>query len=227
MRAGNIRRLKIAGKELPPYRRKHRKDSSCSLGVLSTEQPTLARLTRAFLKIGALGFGGPFALLALMEKELVVKRRWLTAEEFAESTAVGTLTPGPIFFAAAVHAGYRLKGLPGAFTAAGASLLPGFVAAVAIAALYLRVELSPWIRGAMAGLGAAVTGLLAVATFRTAKSLIRKPFGIALAVASFALLVWGKLHPVLVIVLAGGAAMVVHGRGRPAAGPKQGEKKGG
>lgn len=75
---------------------------------------SLAQLGLTFLKIGALGFGGPFSLLAIMEKELVERQRWLTPEDFSQSVAIGTLTPGPIFFAAAIFVSYHLRGVRGA-----------------------------------------------------------------------------------------------------------------
>ena len=96
----------------------------------------LAHLALTFLKIGALGFGGPFSLIAIMQKEVVERRDWMTAEEFTESVGVGTLTPGPIFFAAAVFIGYRLRRLPGAsICCVLCTLLPSFVLVVAISAL--------------------------------------------------------------------------------------------
>jgi len=162
---------------------------------------SMAQLLLTFLKVGALGFGGPFALLALLESEVVQKRHWLRPEEFAQSVAIGTLTPGPIFFAAAVHVGYRLRGFGGAALAAVACILPGFGAAVLFAALYLRVESLPAVVGAASGLAAGVTGLLLVLAVRQARSLARDWAGLSLAVLSFLALAALNLNPVWVIVI--------------------------
>lgn len=161
-----------------------------------------ADLLVVFLKVGTLGFGGPFALLALLEKETVERRGWLTREEFAHSTAIGTLTPGPIFFATAAHVGYRLRGIGGALLAAAATLLPGFVVAVAFAALYLRVEALPSVVGAAGGLTAGVTGLLAVMAVRQVRTVARDWVGVTLAALSLAGLLWLRLNPVWVIIVA-------------------------
>lgn len=167
-------------------------------------------LALVFLKVGTLGFGGPFALLALMEKEVVQRRGWLTPEEFAQSTAIGTLTPGPIFFSAAAHVGYQLRGFAGALVAATASLLPAFLAAVAFAALYLRVQSLPAVNGAARGLTVAVVGLLALVAVRNAQSLVRNTTGAVLAVASFAALEFFRLNPVWVVVGAGLAGVLLY-----------------
>jgi len=71
---------------------------------------SLSHLAVTFLKIGALGFGGPFSLLAIMQKEIVEYRKWMTTDDFTQSVGIGTMTPGPIFFAAAIFVGYRLRG---------------------------------------------------------------------------------------------------------------------
>jgi chromate transporter len=173
----------------------------------------LTQLLCSFIKVGATGFGGPFALLALLESEVVGRRRWLTPEQFAQSTAVGALTPGPIFFAAAVHIGYRLRGPLGASLAAAACILPGFTAAVGLAALYIRVENLPAVTGATRGIAAGVTGLLVVLAVRQVFALPRGWSGVAPAALSFLLLVVLKPNPVWVILLGGLlGALVYSGR---------------
>ena len=132
-----------------------------------TEPTPLTQLAPSFLKIGALGFGGPFSLLAIMEKEVVERRRWLAPEEFAQSVAMGTITPGPIFFAAAVFVGYRLRGLAGAVTCGACTLLPSFVLVVVMAALYVQAEQNAWIVAASRGLAAGVVGLFVSVVLRT------------------------------------------------------------
>lgn len=140
----------------------------------SRGRPSLAAMAVTFLKIGTFGFGGPYALLAFLEKEVVSGRGWLTAEDFAESAAVGAVTPGPIFFSAAVHVGYRLRGLAGATLAAVTSLAPAFALAVVFAALYLRVEGLPQVGATARAMTAAVTGLLVAVVFTSVKGLIRE-----------------------------------------------------
>jgi chromate transporter len=164
---------------------------------------SLPQLSWVFLKIGALGFGGPFSLLAIMQKEVVERRRWLTPQEFTESVAIGTVTPGPIFFAAAVFVGYRLRGLRGATSAAVAVLLPGFLLAVIIAALYGQVQQSPWVAAGARGLAAGVVGLFISVVWRTGRTTVTSVAALATVVAAFLALAILHLDPLLLIVLAG------------------------
>jgi chromate transporter len=171
---------------------------------------TCFELFKVFLKIGCLGFGGPFALLAIMEKEVVKQRGWVTPEEFAQSTAIGTLTPGPIFFAAAVHIGYKLKGIKGAIITSISSLLPAFLLTIALAFFYIKVQTLPFIIGITKGITAAVVGLLIMMTFRTGKSIIKDSYGVILAVFSFLILELFKLNPVWVIIASGLLGIVIY-----------------
>jgi len=183
---------------------------------------SLPAILQVFLKIGTLGFGGPFALLALMEKEVVGRKGWLTPAQFAESTAIGTLTPGPIFFAAAVHVGYRLRGVPGAVTAATASLAPAFLLTVGFDVFYVEVEKAPVVAGLSRGITAAVVGLLATVTLSTARSLVRDGAGVLIGVASFAALELLGLNPVWAILGAAGLGLLAYRDAKGGPGPCSG-----
>lgn len=171
---------------------------------------TLFELFIVFFKIGCLGFGGPFALLALIEKEVVKQRKWITPEEFAQSTAIGTLTPGPIFFAAAVHIGYKLKGIKGAIITSVSSLLPAFLLTIVLAFFYIKVQSLPFIMGVTKGITSAVVGLLIIMTFRTGKSIIKDSFSLILAVFSFLALEFFKMNPVWVIIISGILGIIIY-----------------
>jgi chromate transporter len=163
----------------------------------------LAELASVFLKIGALGFGGPFSLLAIMQKEVVESRKWMTAEDFAQSVGIGTLTPGPIFFAAAVFIGYRLRRAPGAIVCAFSTLLPSFILVIAISALYVEIEANPAVTAALNGIAAGVVGLLASVVLQSARSAIKGPLRGLLAGVTFVALVFVNADPVVLIIGAG------------------------
>jgi chromate transporter len=174
-----------------------------------------------FFKIGCLGFGGPFALLALMEKEVVKQRGWITPEEFAESTAIGTLTPGPIFFSAAVNIGYKLKGIKGAVITGISSLLPAFVLAVAIAFFYVKVQSLTFVMAITRGITSAVAALLIIMAFRTGKSIIKDYYGLALAIVSFLALEFFKINPVWVILISGLLGILVYNKPKTDSGKRE------
>lgn len=177
-------------------------------------EPSLAELFLAFLKLGAVGFGGPFALLSLLENEIVKRRGWLTPEQYTEAVAVGQLTPGPVFSSAAFYSGYRLRGIAGAFAVFAGAHLPGFFIALGIAALYVQFRDLPWIAGASRGIGAAVIGLLLAVTFRTGRGVIRDWRGASIATAAFLAVALARVDPILVIVAAGMVGILMY-KGRP------------
>lgn len=171
---------------------------------------SLIDLFLVFLRIGFLGFGGPFALLALMEKAVVKQKEWISPEEFAQSTAIGTLTPGPIYFAAAVHIGYKLKGIKGAAITGLASLLPAFLLTVILAFFYIKVQEFPAVMGATKGITSAVIGLFIIMTFRNGKSIVKDYSTLILAAGSFLILELLKINPVWVIIISGLIGTVIY-----------------
>lgn len=168
----------------------------------STPGASAAGLLRMALKIGTLGFGGPFALLAILQKELVERRRWIAASEFNECAGVGAMMPGPIFFATAVLAGHRLCGLAGAAACALGLLLPGFVLVVAIAALYVQARQTPWVAAVSTGMAAGVIGLIASVVFNAGRASIRAARDAAVAAVTLTALAVFKSDPLLVIAAA-------------------------
>lgn len=181
----------------------------------------MAGLLRMALKIGVLGFGGPFALLAILQKELVERRRWLTPIEFNECAGVGAMMPGPIFFATAALAGHRLCGLAGAAVCAMGLLLPGFLMVVAIAALYVQVRQTPWVIAVSNGMSAGVVGLIASVVFNTGRTTVRAARDGALMLLALAALAVFKSDPLLVIAA---TALVGALWLRPAPQPQAGER---
>ena len=163
----------------------------------------LVQIALTFLKIGALGFGGPFSLLAIMQKEVVERNNWLTAEDFAQSVGIGAMTPGPIFFAAAIFIGYRLRGISGAAVCGLSTLLPSFILAVIVAALYVEVESSPLVMGTVHGIAAGVVGLFLSVVLKTGRSTAKDARDAAWIVIAFIALALLKVDPLWLIVLAG------------------------
>jgi chromate transporter len=164
---------------------------------------SLSQLAAVFLKIGLLGFGGPFSLIAIMQKEVVERRKWLTSEDFTQSVGIGTITPGPIFFAAATFVGYRLRGVRGAAVCGLSALLPSFFLVVAIAAFYVQVEQNPWVMIISRGIAAGVVGLFISVILKTGRSTARNIPEAALIVVFFIALAIFKIDPIVLIVLAG------------------------
>ena len=98
----------------------------------------MGQLVEYFLRLGAIGFGGPAALVATMEDDLVERRRWLTREEYLEGLAVCQTLPGPLAIQVGIYVGYVRHGVLGAWAAGGAFIVPPFLIVLACAHLYQR-----------------------------------------------------------------------------------------
>ena len=119
-------------------------------------RPSLAVVLREWGRIGCIGFGGPPAHIALLRDLCVTRRQWLTDHEFEDGIAATNLLPGPGSTQLAIYCAWRLRGVAGAFAGGLAFIVPGLVAILALAALFLASSPPDWVLGAGAGAGAAV-----------------------------------------------------------------------
>jgi chromate transporter len=139
--------------------------------------PRLTELVRYFLRLGALGFGGPVALANAMRRDLVEGRGWLTDAEYEEGLALAAACPGPLAYQLAVYCGYIRFGVGGALAVAVAFALPPFVIVVAAASLYRTFESAHALRALFYGIAPAIVAIIAKACWnlgrRTLKSDVR------------------------------------------------------
>lgn len=173
----------------------------------------LSRLFVAFFKVGLFGFGGPFSMLSMMETELVVRRHWLSRDEFTRGVSIGTITPGPISIASSAFYGYRLRGVIGSLAAVTGALLPSFVIILVFAASFSHFENSWIASGLSRGVGAAAVGLLLGVVFRTGQSFVKDISGCILALVAFVALAVFRVNPVYVIVCWGLLGLLFPARG--------------
>jgi len=135
----------------------------------------------SYLRIGATGFGGPMALVSLLQQEFVERRKAVTSEEFAEGVAIGGILPGPIAIDAAVYIGYRLRGWLGALSAAAGLVLPPFVLMLILTPLYFQLGRLPETEGFLAGVRPAVVAVIAAAAWRLGKKGLTQLSGFSIA----------------------------------------------
>jgi chromate transporter len=164
---------------------------------------TLWSLFAAFLRIGATGFGGMAALLALIEEQIVKRRKWATPEEFAEGWAISQMLPGPIAVDTATYLGYRLRGWRGAVVTTLGLVLPAFLLMLALTPFYLGYGQLPQLDGVFRGIGAAVVALVMAAGYRLGRSSLRSVRSVLIALAAFVGLTFFHIDAVLLIVLCG------------------------
>lgn len=162
----------------------------------------------SFIKIGAFGFGGGYAMLPLIEKEVVVLNHWLTPQEFIDIVAISQMTPGPIAINSATFIGYRQAGVLGSLIATLGVVTMPFIIVLIVTRMLIKFKDSVVVDGIMSGIRPALIGLVAAATYSVGKtSLVDFKSG-ALAAAVLGVLVYTKVHPILVIVFAGIAGFV-------------------
>jgi chromate transporter len=121
--------------------------------------PDLPTVLRAWGRIGCVGFGGPPTHIALLRELCVKRERWLDDREFEDAVAACNLLPGPASTQLAIYCAWRVRGRAGALVGGAAFIVPGLIAILALAALFLAGSPPRWVRGAGAGAGAAVAAV--------------------------------------------------------------------
>lgn len=160
-----------------------------------------------FLKIGAFTFGGGYAMISIIEHEVIDRRRWIERGDFLDLLTLAQSAPGPISLNTAVFIGYRLRGLRGAAAAILGAVLPSFVIILLVAILFADVRHNPWVDAAFRGMRPAVVALIVAPVFKLARGM---HVALYLVIAGSALAVWWLgLSPIYLLTA---AAIVGMGR---------------
>jgi len=161
------------------------------------------RLFLTFAKIGLFTFGGGYAMIPLIQKEIIQAHAWLTMKEFVDIIAIAEMTPGPVAVNSATFVGYKLAGVPGAAAATGGVIFPSFVIVVAFATLFLKFKDAPAVKAVLMGIRPAVTALIAAAAISLVKASFVDIAGPIIAALVLIGMFRLDLNPILAIVLAG------------------------
>ncbi len=185
------------------------------------------KLIWAYLKIGLFGFGGGYAMLALIERE-IVGNGWITRQTFTDIVAISQMTPGPIGINSATYIGYVAPttadpalaspfwGILGAVICTLVVVVPSYILTIYTSHFISRHKESAIVKGVFMGLRPVVVGLIASAAL-----LLMNPenFGttnynilcsIIICVTSFALVFFAKIHPIFVVILAGISGLIIY-----------------
>ena len=160
--------------------------------MTETKEPrpvAVGAIARLFLKLGTIGFGGPAAHIAMMEEEVVGRRKWLSRESFLDLLGATHLIPGPNSTEMAIHVGYRRGGWPGLLTAGICFILPAVLVTGVLAAVYVRWGTLPELEPVLAGVKPVVVAVIAAALLRLGRTAARDwrlaLIGIAVAAVSY------------------------------------------
>jgi chromate transporter len=173
--------------------------------ISEKRQVPLAELAAFFLRLGTTAFGGPAAHIAIMDDELVRRRRWLSREKFIDLLGASNLIPGPSSSELAIHIGYLCAGWRGLLIAGSCFVLPAAVMVTVLGWLYVHFGKLPAIAGVLYGIKPVVIGIVVQALWSLGRTAIKTTFLGFVAVFALLLAVLG-LHPLLLLLLAGGIA---------------------
>lgn len=154
-----------------------------------------------FFKIGPVTFGGGFAMIPLIEKEVVAKRNWLKKADVTDAFALSQSVPGAIAINSATFIGHRIAGVKGAIAAMLGISLPTFLIVLSLGGIYMLIQDSPKIEAAFISIRASIVALIIFAAIKVGKTAIidKSTLGM-LVVGTFALFF---IHPLFMILLGG------------------------
>lgn len=174
---------------------------------MTASRSRLGELFRFFSRLGATAFGGPAAHIALMERESVEQRHWLSREQFLDLVGACNLLPGPSSTQVAMALGYTRAGWPGLVVAGACFIVPASIATLALAWAYLRYGGLPETQGLLYGAKPVMIAIVAQAIWRLGQMALRRWLLAGVGVACFAAVLAGG-QP-LVVLLAAGALLAL------------------
>ena len=175
------------------------------------------QLLWVFIKIGVLGFGGGYAMLSLIQHEVVEHYAWMTTTEFADMVAISQMTPGPISINLATYVGYTTGGISGSLLASFALCLPSMIMVYLIIRMFLNKKNSTLMDNTLKGLKPAIAGLIFAAglSMMNAQNFVeigrgQNNMSIIICVLAFVASYFFKVNPILLIVLSGVTGFLVY-----------------
>jgi chromate transporter len=167
----------------------------------------VGEVTRLFLKLGVIAFGGPAAHIALMRDEVVRRRKWVSDERFLDLLGMTNLIPGPNSTEMAIHLGYVRAGWPGLLLGGACFIVPAMLIVLALAWLYVRYGTAPAATAALYGITPVIIAIVAQAMWALGRTAVKGPglAAIGLIVLAFALAGVNELG----LLIAGGLVMMV------------------
>ncbi|MCI1647002.1 MAG: chromate transporter [Bacteroides sp.] len=178
------------------------------------------QLFYTFFKIGLFGFGGGYAMLSLIQREVVTHYGWLKPQEFTDIVAISQMTPGPIGINSATYVGFTATGsVWGSLIATFAVILPSFILMIMISKFFLKYQKHPAVEAVFRGLRPAVVGLLASAALglmnvENFNSPSKDTYSFIISCAIFIIAFIGtkkyKINPILMIVVCGVIGLILY-----------------
>ena len=170
-----------------------------------SDQTSLRDLAQLFLRLGTTAFGGPAAHIAMMQDEVVERRKWMTRDEFLDLLGAANLIPGPNSTELAIHVGHRQRGWPGLLVAGVCFILPAMVIVTLVAWAYVRYGSLPQVSGILHGVKPVIIAIVLQALWSLGRTAIKTKLLAIVFVVGAVLTVLG-VHEL--IVLFGGGVVI-------------------
>ena len=169
----------------------------------------------SYLKIGFFGFGGGYAMLSLIQNEVVVQNAWMTNAEFTDIVAISQMTPGPIAINSATYVGYTVAGFWGSVVATVSVCLPALTLMILITKFFLILKDNRYVKGLIAGMRPVVIGMIGAAAlllmFPSSKEGASFIDGWSWALFIAAMIAaYRKVNPILLIVLSAAIGIMIY-----------------
>lgn len=171
-----------------------------------------------FFLIGCFSFGGGYAMIPVIEREVVTNHGWMTIQEFTDVIAVAGMSPGPIATNSAIFVGYQVNGVAGSFISAIGMILPSFIIIMIVSLFFYRIQEHTLVKSAFYGLRPMITGLILYAAikFGLNNEIFKWDFSFhqlslfTIFICSLLAMLKFKMHPVFVILISGMVGIVLY-----------------
>lgn len=163
----------------------------------------LAKMFFIFMKIGTFTLGGGYAMIPLIQEEIVEKNRWIDEEEFIDIIALSQTIPGALAINSSTYIGYRLFGFKGALVGCLGTMLPSVAIILTIAIFFRRFGNQEWIASMFKGIRPAVVALILAAVLKLGKSLPKTMVNAGWVFTSVVAIAVFGIHPIMIIVTSG------------------------
>ncbi|MEA4847195.1 MAG: chromate transporter [Clostridiaceae bacterium] len=171
----------------------------------------LLKLFLSFLKIGAFSFGGGYAVLALMQKEIIENNGWISPKDFIDIVAIAEMTPGPIAVNASTFVGFKVGAIAGSAIATFGVVLIPISITLLVSVYYNKFRHLKQVTWIIRGIRPAVLGLIAAACIKIGKDSIVDIKGVVIALLVFLGVYKLKINPIIMILISGVLGVIFYG----------------
>lgn len=161
----------------------------------------LMDMFKTFFKIGAFTFGGGFAMIPIIQREIVDNKRWIGEEEFIDTISVAQSAPGPIAINSSIYVGYKIGGFKGAITCMLGSLLPSFLIIVLVARFFYGFGDNEIVESIFSGIRPAVVGLIFSALYRLVYKSNFTYFSLFISFLALVAVAFFNISPIYLVVV--------------------------